>query len=585
MEEKLVGKVWILPDDVDTDTIIPGRYGVLPDAKAMSKHCLEPLRPELAATLVPGDIFVAGKNFGCGSSREQAPACIAALGVKCIIAKSFARIFYRNGINNGMLLIESPDVPDNCEEGDIITVEINDKITVNGKSFSIPQFPDNVHAIIKDGGLVERYKKLNEEKEAHIKKGHTLAEKLLMKNTGLSDLQPGQLIIAKPDMCMVHDIYTPFVVQQLDNMKFNSLANPDKAVIILDHLMPTNQATGDPRHYRAGIELSQRFKITNIHIGEGISHSLMHEKGYALPGTVVVATDSHTPTYGGGGCFCTGIGFTEMAATLGSGELWMKVPHAIKVIIEGRLPKGVYAKDIILKILGDIKSDGGTGKSMEFTGSAIRDLSMQSRFTIANMALEAGVKTGLFEADEKTAEYFHMELDDIDWIKIDENANYSQVLEYKAEDFVPQISCPQGVDNVHPISEVLGTPLNEVYIGSCTNGSIEDMKVAADILKDKKIAKYMKLVVIPATLKVYKEAMRLGYIRTFVEAGAMISCCGLCCGQPYGLMSDGEVVLGTNNRNFIGRMGTKKSLIYLSSPAVAAASALEGCIADPRDIL
>lgn len=587
MEDKLVGRVWKLPDDVDTDTIIPGRYGVLPDAKAMSVHCLEPLRPELAANAKPGDIFVAGKNFGCGSSREQAPACIAALGVKVIIAKSFARIFYRNGINNGMILIESADVPDNCEDGDIVTVEVNNKINVNGKEFSFPNFPDNVNAILKDGGLVSRYKKLNEEKEANKSKGHTMAEKLLMRNTGLSDLEPRQLITAKPDMCMIHDIYTPFVIQQLDNMKFKELADPEKAVVILDHLMPTNQATGDPRHYRAGIELHERFGIKKIHIGEGICHSLMHEKGYALPGTLVVATDSHTPTYGGCGCFCTGIGFTEMAATLGSGELWMKVPYAIKVVIDGKLPNGVYAKDIILKILGDIKSDGGTGMSMEFTGSTTRELSMQSRFTITNMALEAGVKTALFEADEKTAEYFNMKLEDIDWIKIDDNANYFQVLQYRAEDFVPQLSCPQGVDNVHPINEVKGTPLNEVYIGSCTNGSIEDMKVAADILKDKKIAKYMKLVVIPATLKVYKEAMKLGYIMTFVEAGAMVShpCCGLCCGQPYGLMSDGEVVLGTNNRNFIGRMGTKKSLIYLSSPAVAAASALAGCIADPRDII
>jgi 3-isopropylmalate/(R)-2-methylmalate dehydratase large subunit len=553
----------------------------------MSRHCMETLRPELASSVTPGDIFVAGKNFGCGSSREQAPACIAALGVKVIIAKSFARIFYRNGINNGMMLIESPDVPDNCEEGDIITIEVNKSITVNGKTFAFPIFPDNVSAIIKDGGLVERYKRMNEEKEFFKTKGHTMAEKILMKNTGLSDLEPRQLVTGKPDMCMIHDIYTPFVIQQLEKMKFKELANPDKAVVVLDHLMPTNQATGDPRHYRAGIELHERFGIKKIHIGEGISHTLMHEKGYALPGTLVVATDSHTPTYGGGGCFCTGIGFTEMAATLGSGELWLKVPHAIKVVVEGKLPEGVYAKDIILKILGDIKSDGGTGMSMEFTGSTCKDLSMQARFTIANMALEAGVKTALFEADEKTAEYFGMDLKDIEWIKIDDNAKYLKVLEYKAEDLVPQLACPQGVDNVHPIDEVAGTKLNEVYIGSCTNGSIEDMKVAADILKGKKIAKFMKLVIIPATLHVYKEAMRLGYIKTFIDAGAMVShpCCGLCCGQPYGLMCDGEVVLGTNNRNFIGRMGTKKSLIYLSSPAVAAASALAGHIADPRELL
>lgn len=417
--------------------------------------------------------------------------------------------------------------------------------------------------------------------------GYTLAEKILKENTGLEHIKAGDIVITKPDMCMVHDIYTPFVIQKLDEMKFKRLANPDKAVVIHDHLMPTNQAKNDPRHYRAGIELSQRFDIRKLHIGEGICHTLMHELGYAKPGTVVTATDSHTTTYGGGGCFSTGIGYTEMAAVLGSGELWLKVPEAIKIVIEGKLPKGVYAKDIILKVLGDIKSDGGTYKSMEFTGSTVRDLSMSSRFTIANMSLEAGAKVGLFEADHKTAEYFGMDYDDISWIKIDQDACYERVLYYRAEDLEPQLSCPQGVDNVHPISEVQGTKLDEVYIGSCTNGSLEDLAVAAGILKGKKVAKYMKLVVIPASIKIYKQAMELGYIKILVEAGAMIAhpCCGLCCGQPYGLMSDGEVVLGTNNRNFIGRMGTKKSLIYLSSPAVAAASAIAGEIKDPRDLL
>ncbi|MFA6504650.1 MAG: aconitase/3-isopropylmalate dehydratase large subunit family protein [Treponemataceae bacterium] len=417
--------------------------------------------------------------------------------------------------------------------------------------------------------------------------GHTLAEKLLMKNTGLKNVVPGDIVITKPDMSMIHDIYTPFVIQKLEEMKFARLAHPEKACVILDHLMPTNQAKNDPRHYRAGIELSERFGIKKLHIGEGISHTLMHELKYAKPGTVVTATDSHTTTYGGAGCFSTGIGYTEMAAVLGSGELWLRVPEAIKIVVDGKLPKGVYAKDIILKVLGDIKSDGGQYKSMEFTGSAIQALSMNARFTIANMALEAGAKTGLFEADEKTAAYYGMDFSDIDWIKIDKDAQYGQVLRYKAEDIEPQLSCPQGVDNVHPLSEVKGRKLDEVYIGSCTNGSIEDMAVAASILKGKTVAKFMKLVVIPATIGVYKEAARLGYIKTFIEAGGLVShpCCGLCCGQPYGLMSDDEAVLGTNNRNFIGRMGTKKSFIYLSSPAVAAASALAGEIADPTQYL
>lgn len=222
--------------------------------------------------------------------------------------------------------------------------------------------------------------------------GCTMAEKILMKNTGLSHLAPGDLIMTRPDMCMVHDIYTPFVVQKLDEMKFRRLADPEKAVIFLDHLCPTNQATGDPRHYHKGHELSDRFGIRKLHAGEGISHTLMHEYRYALPGTVVVATDSHTPTYGGGGSFCTGIGYTEMAATLGSGEMWMKVPEAIRITVEGALPAGVYAKDIVLQVLKDLRSDGGTYKSLEYVGSTIDALDMSGRYTIANMSLRRAAK-------------------------------------------------------------------------------------------------------------------------------------------------------------------------------------------------
>lgn len=414
--------------------------------------------------------------------------------------------------------------------------------------------------------------------------GHTLAEKILMKNTNANDVKPGDIVIAQPNCYMVHDIYTSFLKRALNDMHVKKILHPEKAVIVFDHLMPTNQAQTDYIHFNDGLYLAETYHIPNVLKGEGISHSLMHEMRFAKPGEIVVATDSHTTTYGGAGCFCTGIGHTEMAAAMATGEIWFKVPKAIKIVLNGSFQENVGAKDIILKILGDIHSDGGQYKSMEFTGPAAKNMTMNERFTIANMALEAGAKVGLFEADEKTAEYYGMDLKDIDWIKLDEDAVYDEVLEYDVSTLEPHLSCPQGVDNVHPISEVEGTPLNEVYIGSCTNGSIEDMKAAADVLKGKKADPYVKLVVIPATVKVYKEALKLGYIQTFLDAGAMVShpCCGLCCGQPYGLMSDGEVVLGTNNRNFIGRMGTKKSLIYLSSPVVAAASAIAGKITDPR---
>ncbi len=603
MERLFSGKVWKLPNDVDTDTIIPGRYGVIIDKKEMGTHCLEPLRPEFASQVQPGDIIVAGSNFGCGSSREMAAEAINVNGVFCIIAKSFARIFYRNAINNGMILIESDEIPDACEEGDILTVEVNKEVRVNGKSFPIPNIPDNLFEIIEAGGLIpstiEKMEKAEELDEpvssaapasmrTSFEKPHTLAEKILLHNSDASDdLKPGDIVVVEPQRYMVHDIYTSFLKRALNDMHVTKAQHPERIVMVFDHLLPTNQAATDYIHFRDGLELCDRFHVQNVLKGRGISHSLMHEMGFARPGEIAIATDSHATTYGGAGCFSTGIGHTEMASVWATGSIWFKTPSAIKFVLKGEFPEGVGPKDLILKILGDIRADGGQYKSLEFTGPAAHAMSMDERFCVANMALEAGAKVALFEADEKTAAYYGMDLDDIAWIHCDDDATYECVLEYDVSELSPQLSCPQGVDNVHPIEEVKGTKLNEVYIGSCTNGSIEDMEAAAKVLKGKHANPYTKLVVIPATSAVYKEALHRGYIQTFLDAGAMVThpCCGLCCGQPYGLMSDDEVVLGTNNRNFIGRMGTKKSLIYLSSPTVAAASAIAGEIVDPREML
>lgn len=416
--------------------------------------------------------------------------------------------------------------------------------------------------------------------------GYTMVEKILMKNSGVEHVSVGDIVITKPDMFMVHDIYTCYLWDALLEMETEQIDDPDKVTIIFDHCMPTAVPGNDSHHYRAGLDLSKKYGISKLHIGEGICHTIMHEQRYAKPGTVVTATDSHTTTYGGAGCFCTGIGTTEMAAALTTGELWFKVPEAIKVILHGKFPKGVYSKDLIEKILGDIRSDGAQYKSLEFTGPGVKELSMAARFTVANMGLEAGAKCALFIADEKTAEYYDMDLSEIDWIKPDEDAEYEKVLVYDLSELEPHLSCPQGVDNVHTMSEVVGTKVNEVYLGSCTNGDVEDLAIAAEILKGKKVAPYVKFIVVPATNRVFKEAIKLGYIKTFIEAGGVIShpACGLCCGMPYGLLTDDEVILSTANRNFIGRMGTKKSLIYLGSPAVAAASALTGVISDPRNI-
>lgn len=596
MEKRFSGRIWKFGDDIDTDTIIPGKRGTIPTIEEMKKYAFELLKPEFGSTVQAGDILITGSNFGCGSSREQAATVLSYNGVRCIIAKSFARIFFRNAFNSGILLLQCDGIQDVCEGGDIVTVDVDAQtVSVNGKDFKVGAIPENLFSIVANGGLIEDTKKRiaegNKKQEIHPltleqcrKSGYTLVEKLLKKNAGKEHVEPGDIVITRPDMFMVHDIYTTYLLDTMNKIGVDKIDDPDKVTIVFDHCMPTAVAKNDYDHYNAGLELSKRFGIKKMHIGEGICHTIMHQAKYAKPGQIATATDSHTTTYGGAGNFCSGIGTAEMAAALITGELWFKVPDAIKIVLNGHLQDGVMSKDVILKILGDIKADGGQYKSLEFTGTAAHEMSMEQRFTVANMALEAGAKCGLFEADEKTAEYYGMPLEEIDWIHVDDDAKYEKVLTYDVSELGPQLSCPQGVDNVHPIEEVLGTKIDEVYLGSCTNGSIEDMAVAAEILKGKKVAEGLRFIVVPSTNQVFKESIERGYIKTFIEAGGVIChpCCGLCCGMPYGLMSDDERILSTANRNFIGRQGTKKTLSYLCSPAVAAATAIAGVVTDPR---
>lgn len=596
MDKIFSGKIWKFGDDIDTDTIIPGKRGTIPTIEEMKKYAFELLKPEFGSAVQAGDILVAGSNFGCGSSREQAATVLSYNGVRCIIAKSFARIFFRNAFNSGILLLQCEGIQDVCEGGDIVTVDVDGQtVSVNGKSFKVGSVPENLFNIVSNGGLIEDTKKRiagglkkTEIKPLSIeqcrKNGYTMVEKLLKKNAGKEHVEPGDIVITKPDMFMIHDIYTPYLADTMNKIGADKIDDPDKVTIVWDHCMPTAVAKNDYSHYDAGMELAERFGIKKLHIGEGICHTIMHEAKYAKPGCIATATDSHTTTYGGAGNFCSGIGTAEMAAALITGELWFKVPGAIKIVLNGHLQDKVMSKDVILKILGDIKADGGQYKSLEFTGPAAHEMSMEERFTVANMALEAGAKCGLFEADEKTAEYYGIPLEEIDWVCVDDEAKYEKILTYDISDLEPQLSCPQGVDNVHSVSEVLGTKIDEVYLGSCTNGSIEDMAAAAEIVKGKKVAKGLRFIVVPATNTIFKESIEKGYIKIFIEAGAVIChpCCGLCCGMPYGLMTDDEKILLTANRNFIGRQGTKKTLSYLSSPTVAAATAIAGVITDPR---
>ncbi len=411
--------------------------------------------------------------------------------------------------------------------------------------------------------------------------GKTLIEKIIAKNTGKEDVRPGQIVTVDVDRVMIHDIFIPFVADKFKEMGFQKIWDTDKVVLIYDHLVPTSQVE-DVRHFKIGDAFADEYGLTHVHRSDGICHQLMTEAGYAKPGNIVFGTDSHTTTYGCVGCFSSGIGYTEMASILGTGQMWIRVPETIKVVIDGTLPDNVMSKDVILRLLGDLRSDGATYKVLELSGSAVDAMSVASRMTISNMAVEAGAKACLFAPDEKTCEYSGVNPDDVSWLYADEDASYSQVLSYQAEDLVPVVACPSQVDNIHAVSEVEGTPINQVFIGSCTNGRLEDLAKAASILKGKHVA--CKLIVTPASRKIYLEAVKAGYMETLAKAGAIITQpgCGLCCGRAGGILTDGEKVLATNNRNFLGRMGTSKVGIYLGSPATAATSAITGEITLPK---
>ncbi len=413
--------------------------------------------------------------------------------------------------------------------------------------------------------------------------GKTVIEKIVEHNTGKS-VKPGDIVTVNVDRVMIHDIFIPFVAEKFKEMGFEKLWDPDKVVLIYDHLVPASQLD-DTRHFHVGDEFAAKYGMTHVHRSDGICHQLMTEAGYVKPGDIAFGTDSHTTTYGCVGAFSSGIGYTEMASILGTGTMWIRVPETIKVVINGKLPENVMSKDVILRLIGDLGADGATYKALEFSGSAVENMTVASRMTISNMAIEAGAKCALFTPDEKTAEYCDVTLNDYQKnLYGDADAEYCRMMKYNSEDFVPVMACPSQVDKIRNVSELEGTEIDQVFIGSCTNGRLEDLAAAAEVLKGKKVADFVKLIVTPASRKIYRQADELGILDTLAEAGAMITHpgCGLCCGRAGGILTDGERVVATNNRNFLGRMGTSKVQIYLASPRTAAACAVAGKIVCPE---
>jgi 3-isopropylmalate/(R)-2-methylmalate dehydratase large subunit len=416
--------------------------------------------------------------------------------------------------------------------------------------------------------------------------GKTLTEKILSDHAG-HDVRSGEFAIVKVDLAYVQDGTGPMTVRNFQSMDFKKPVNPEHAIVFLDHASPSprQELSNDHKFLRAFCEETGAVLSD---IGNGISHNVVNEQ-YANPGDVIIGADSHTCTNGAVCAFATGMGSTDVAVAMGLGHTWMRVPESWKIVVNGRFQKGVSAKDFMLFFIGTVKADGAAYKSLEFTGPAIDVLSMAGRLTIANMAVECGAKVGLFNSDDVTKQHLASlgRPEKFQTIEADPDAHYEKTLQFDVTSLSPTIACPHFVDNVKPIEEVDPVKVDQVFIGTSTNSRIEDFHYAAVILKGKKVSKGTRLIITPGSRKILLEGMADGTFQALAEAGGVITGpgCGACVGVHEGVLADGEVCLSTQNRNFQGRMGNPNAFVYLASPATAAATAVTGCITDPRNFL
>ena len=419
--------------------------------------------------------------------------------------------------------------------------------------------------------------------------GMTMTQKILAAHAGLETVEAGQLIEAKLDMVLGNDVTTPVAIHEMEKFKNQEVFDKDKIAMVLDHFTP-NKDIKSAEHCKCVRQYANEHNITNFFdVGEvGIEHALLPEKGLVVAGNAVIGADSHTCTYGALGSFSTGVGSTDMAAGMATGKAWFKVPSAIKFVLTGKPAEWISGKDIILHIIGMIGVDGALYKSMEFVGDGIRYLSMDDRFTMANMAIEAGGKNGIFPVDDVTIAYMkEHSTKEYTVYEADEDAVYDETYTIDLSTLKPTVAFPHLPENTKTIDEVGDIKIDQVVIGSCTNGHITDLRIAARIMKGRKVAKGLRVIIIPATQAIYLQAMEEGLLKIFIEAGAIVSTptCGPCLGGHMGILAAGERAVATTNRNFVGRMGHVESEVYLASPAVAAASAITGKISAPSEII
>jgi homoaconitate hydratase family protein len=601
MSQVIRGLAYYCGDYVNTDVMSPGRFEPYSGPDHLASIALidyESTIPFVDANKGRSDFTVifAGAEFGCGSSRETAPQALHYAGARVVIARSFARIFYRNCVNMGLLL---PITFDHGFDESVIgkTAEVDLQsftFTVGGQVFHFADFGP-LADIIAAGGLINYSKQEPQDRKKASRMSErqappqSITHKILARGSGRPFVTTGEIVDVDVDMCFTHDP----VLEGLRDLFYKEYSkdatvwDPSRIALFQDHLVPAKDKASQ-RLMQAMDRFAAEQGIQHYYpYGEnyGICHILMCEKGHVRPGEIVIGTDSHSVTYGAFNAFGTGIGMVDMLKVFRTGRLWFIVPEVIHVRIDGRLRPGVLAKDIILRIIGEIGMDGASYKTMEFSGSTIDEMSAEERMTLCNMVVEAGAKNGVMTLNESAKQYLMRATSrEFDSVVTDSDFVYSGTLAFQAEEIEPMIAYPHSPANVHPISQAKAERIriDQVYVGSCTGAKFNDIETVATLLRDKKIARTIRMMVVPATMDIYRKIAETGIMTTLLQAGAVIESpgCKACYGAHGGVPGDGETCLSTTNRNFRGRMGNPRSFVYLASPFVAAATALSGYITD-----
>ena len=607
------GVASVFGDDVDTDTIYPGRWLAVLRPEEQARHLFENLGPEVGAKVAAGGVVVGGWNFGCGSSREHAVTAMIGAGVRLVVARSFSRLFFRNAVNNGLAVVTSPELAAAARDGDEVQADLRaGRARVGGLDIAFEPWPAEVLAILEAGGLwaaragaagaaVEPPVGLAQPIAAAApaasggaggvarQGGLTLAEKIMGRLAG-REVRAGQMVEIGPDWTFALDDGIGLIDQAFRLRGVKTLAHPERIALFFDHYAPADT----PLHahvQRVGRQLFERFGLPRerlFDVGQGISHQIAVESGLVRPGQMVTNMDSHTLTIGAVGAVGCGIGGAEMASLWATGRLWFRVPHSLHVELEGTLPEGLYAKDVVLAMLREITARGALYDCIEFHGEALRRMTIPERMTLCNMGIEMGAKFAVVPGDAVTRDHYaSLGVEVADMPQPDAHAHYRARHRFDLSTLEPLLAVPPRVDQVEPVAAHAGLPVHQAFLGTCTNGRLEDLQVAARVLRGRRIAPGVRMVVTPASRQVHLAALRAGLIEALVEAGATVTTpgCGACAGMHQGVLAEDEVCISSSSRNFLGRMGHPGSRVFLGSPATVAASALTGRLTDPRECL